>query len=277
MLHVLAGANTFGEIQASAAARPAATQGTAVTPTVGSKGAWAQVISSLDHDTFGLLININSNTSSGASRNTVVDIGIGASGQEVVLIPDLLCGNASPYTVNGQGYWYYFPVAIPAGTRIAVRGQSTVVTAFRVNVQAMQKPMNPSLVKKASYVEAIGLGTLPEGTAVTEGGAAVGPWTLLGTTSRRCWFWQVGLQISSADTSHAAAVRHVDLAEGDGTNFNILIKNAMFCSATNEQCSLSPVTVGCEVPVPEGRDIYGRIWSSSSADAVFMTAYGAGG
>lgn len=276
MLHVLAGANTFGAIQASAAARPAAAQGTAITPAVGSKGAWTQVISSLSNDTFGLLINFNSNTASNASRNTVVDIGVGPSGQEIVLIPDLIAGNAGTYTAGGSGFWYYFPVAIPAGTRIAVRAQGSVTTAFRCNIQAMQKPLNPSLVKKASYVDVIGM-TAPEGTALTPGTTSEGAWTLLGTTSRRCWFWQIGAQVTSADTAHTTAAVHLDLAEGDGTNFNVLIQDAVLTTATNEVSTLSPITVGCEVPVPEGTDIYARGQSSAGVDALFVAAYGAGG
>lgn len=277
MLHVLAGANNFNAIQSSVGTtRPAAAQGAAVTPAVGSKGSWAQCIASLDHDTFGLLININSNTARGASRNSVVDVGVGPSGQEIVLIPDLIAGNAATYISGGSGLWYYFPVAIPAGTRIAVRAQGSVTTAFRVFVQAMQKPMNPSLIKKASYVDVIGM-TAPQGTALTPGTTSKSSWTLLGTTSRRCWFWQIGAQVSSADIAHGGAVTHIDIAEGDGTDFNILVQDAALTTATNEVSTLSPVTVGCEVPVPEGTDVYVRAQSSGGGDPLFVAAYGAGG
>ena len=106
MLFVPAGANSFGVVQESFTGRPASAMGTAVTPAVGSKGSWAQVFASLDHDTYGLLVNINSNTDSAASRNTVLDIGIGAASSEIVLIPDLIAGNANIYTGFGVGLWY---------------------------------------------------------------------------------------------------------------------------------------------------------------------------
>ena len=276
MLFVPAGANSFGKIQESFTDRPAATMGTAVTPAVGSKGAWAECIASLDAETYGLLICINSNSASAASRNSVVDIGIGGAGSEIVLIPNLIAGNASPYNILASGLWYYFPVAIPAGTRIAARAQGTVTTAFRVFIQAMQRALQPSMVKTAAYVEAVGM-SVPTGTAVKSGTTADGAWTLLGTTSQRCWFWQVGVQVTPADTNHNNNVYHIDLAEGDGTDFNTLLSSAVFSTNTTESAGLPPITVGCEVPVPAGRDIYARAQWHGTPDPLFITAYGAGG
>jgi hypothetical protein len=277
MLFVPAGANSFGFVQESDSGRPATNFGTTVTPAVGSKGSWAQVFAALTNDTHGLLICINSNTATANSRNSVVDIGIGPASSEVVLIPDLIAGNASNYGTPGSGLWYYFPVAIPAGTRVAVRAQSTVTTAFRVFMQAMQRPLNPSMVKTAAYVDAFGM-SVPSGTAVTAGANAEGAWTLLGTTSRRCWHWEVGVQVSSADTEHNNATYHIDLAEGNGTNFDILLRSVPFGITTAENAVLPPWTVGCEVPVPAGRDIYVRAQSSNNnLDPLFITAYGAGG
>ena len=274
MLFVPGGANSFAAIESNASGRPSATQGTAVTPAVGSKGAWAQCIASLSADTFGLLICINSNAASAASRNSVVDVGIGTAGNEVVLIPDLIAGNASGYSSSGM--WYWFPVTIPAGTRVAVRSQGTVTTAFRVFVQALQKPGNPSQFKKASYVEAIGM-TVPQGTTIPVGTTSEGAWTLLGTTTQDCWHWQVAGQVSSADTSHVAAAVHMDLAVGDGTNFQILMDSVLLCTSTAEFANMSLAVIPCEMFVPAGSSIYARAQSSGNADTFFMAAYGAGG
>lgn len=101
MMFVPRGGNSFAAIQSNNSGRPTAPQGTIVTPVIGSKGSWAQAIASLDHDTFGLLICINGNNTSAGSRNTLLDIGIGAAASEVVLIPDLVAGNAVNFNVNG--------------------------------------------------------------------------------------------------------------------------------------------------------------------------------
>lgn len=275
MLHVPSGGLNFGALQSNNSGRPAAAQGTSVTPAVGSKGAWAQVIAALSADCFGLLICINSNSASAASRNSVVDIGIGGAGSEIVLIPNLIGGNAVAYNGVGGGLWHYFPVAIPAGTRVAVRAQGSVVTAFSVFVQAMQEP-GAADQKVASFVEAIGM-TLPQGTAVTAGTTAEGAWTLLGTTTKACWWWQIGAQVSSADITHNTCTYHLDLAEGDGANYRVLMDSVVFSTSQTETAALSAALLGSEGPVPAGRNIYARAQGSGTVDPLFITAYGAGG
>ena len=276
MLFVPAGANTFGAIQSNQTGRPVAAQGTAVTPAVGSKGNWAQLIASVTSETYGILICINSNNANAASRNTVLDIGIGTAGNEIVVVPNLLAGNASAYNTPGSGVWYYFPLTISPGARIAARAQGTVTTAFNVFIQVMQRPLNPSLIKKASFVQALGV-TVPNGTAVTPGTTAESGWVLLGTTTRRCWFWQIGAQIPSTDTAHNAAVIHMDLAVGNGTNFTVMIQDLAFTTTAAEIHNSTPLTVGCEFPVAEGSSIYARAQTSGTAEAIQIAAYGAGG
>lgn len=251
--------------------------GTAVTPAVGSKGSWVTAIASLDADCFGLLICINSNSAASASRNTVVDIGVGSAGSEIVVIPDLIAGNAVQYTGFGGGLWYWFPVFIPAGSRIALRSQGNGTAAFNVWVQAFQSTPDPAAVRVASYVEAVGM-TVPEGVAVTAGTTAEGSWTLLGTTTKDCWWWQMGVQVSAADTGYSNLGYHADLAEGDGTNYRIILDSQLFATNSSEQLA-KPVTVfGCEQFVPAGRNIYARAQvSSGTPDPLFIAAYGAGG
>lgn len=276
MLFVPGGGNQFGAIQSNNSGQPTAPQGTSLTPVVGSKGSWAQAIASLTNDTYGLLICINGNNVSAGSRNSVVDIGIGASGSEVVLIPDLIAGNAVNYNVGGGGLWYFFPVALPAGTRIAVRGQGSVTTAFSVFVQALQNPASPALVKQAGVVEVIGM-SLPQGTAVTAGTGSEGAWTLLGATVNECWHWQLGVQVTSGDTTHGANVYHIDLAEGDGTNFSLLMESVPFVTNTTEGGAMPVYPLACERRVPSGRNIYARAQASGAVDSLFIAAYGAGG
>lgn len=274
MLFVPYGANSFAVRQSNNSARPSATQGTSVTPAVGSKGSWVTLIASLNFDTYGLLICINNNSASAASRNSAMDIGIGAAASEVVLIPNLIAGNAAGYTSGGL--WYYFPIFIPAGTRIAARAQSTVVTAFNTFVQALQKPLNPALTRRAYFAEAIGM-TLPQGTSVTPGTTSEGAWTLLGTTTRELWHWQIGGQISSADATHNAAAIHMDLAVGNGTNFQILMDSVLLATSTTEFANMPLMLPGVELAVAPGSSLYTRAQSSGAVDGMFITAYGAGG
>lgn len=274
MLHVPIGSNTFGLTQPSTTARPAAAQGALLPSAVGSKGSWSQLLASTTDDTYGMLVCINSNTTATTSRNSVVDIGIGAASSEVVLVPDLLAGNAAAYTAGG--IWYYFPLFIKAGTRISARAQSTETTDFNVFCQFLQRPANPSQVRKASFVEAIGA-TAPDGVSVTGGSTSKGAWTQIGTTASRLWWWQFGIQVSNADTAHILGVQHVDIAVGNATDKDIIISNAQFVTSTNESSSNPSLRAGVEFPVAAGSNIYARIQSSGTPDPYELVVYGAGG
>jgi hypothetical protein len=277
MLHVPVGTNTFGLTQASwGTTRPAAANGTVVTPVVGSKGSWAQLISSVTADAYGVLVNINSNSASAANRNSVVDIGIDESGgtSYAVAIPDLLGGAVGAYTV--VGVWYYFPLFVPAGSRIAARAQSTVTNAFRVGCQLFERPSNPAQIRKGGFVEAIGVSGV-SGTSVTGGTTTEGAWTSLGTTTERLWWWQLGLQIDVADTNWNVAALHVDLAVGNGSSYDVIIADALITATTAEALTNPPLSAGVEWSVPAGSTMYARIQSSGALDPYQVSAYGLGG
>jgi hypothetical protein len=277
MLYVPRGGNSFAAVQSNQAGRPSVTQGNTMTPGVGSKGSWVQLIASLTDDTFGLIICLNANQLSGNSRNTVVDIGIGPAASEVVLIADLIGGNAVAYNVTGGGIWYYFPVAIPAGTRIAARAQSTVTATIACFIQAMQKPQNPSMFKACSHVETIGM-TAPQGTGpYSPGTGSEGAWQLLGASTRDNWFWQIAAQVNSADTSHLANAIHLDLAYGDATNKDILLESILMHTSTAEGAVNTVSVIGAGGFVPAGTNIYARAQNSGNTEPIFIAAYGAGG
>lgn len=166
---------------------------------------------------------------------------------------------------------------VPAGSQIAARSQSTVTTAFRVNMQLMQLPSNPAMVRTGSFVEAIGLGTLPKGAAIVPGTTAEGDWTLLGTTTMRLWWWQIGVQIDAGDTSTTNATLHFDIAVGDGTNFQIIVEDVIAQTTTAENIGMQSLTVGMEYDIPSGSSIYVRAQNSTANEAYNCAVYGMGG
>jgi hypothetical protein len=277
MLHVPVGTNTFGLTQASwGTTRPAAANGTSVTPVVGSKGSWASMVTATTADAYGILININSNSASAASRQTVVDIGIDEAGgtSYVVAIADLLAGGAPAYTVGAQ--WYFFPLYIPAGAHIAARAQSSVTTAFRVGCQLLERPSNPAQIRKGSFVETLGVSGVA-GTTIVPGTTNKGSWTLIGTTVERLWWWQAAIQIPTTDTAWNAQSLHVDLAVGDGVTYDTIISDLAITMSTAEILANPPLTAGVEWSVPPGSSIYMRAQSSGTLDVYQAAAYGLGG
>jgi hypothetical protein len=115
--------------------------------TIHTKGAWAQIIASTARDAYGITVFIAA-TAGAASSNQryLVDIGIGAASSEVVLIPDLMCGNASAFNAasNTGPAMFHFPIYIPAGSRISARGQALVtVKTCRVHAWLHEAPTGP--------------------------------------------------------------------------------------------------------------------------------------
>jgi hypothetical protein len=266
MLFVPGGENVFGFVSSSTAGtRPATTtQGTQVTPGTVAFGSYAAIGVALTEDSYGILIGINNNSANNASRRTVVNIGVDYTGSTAftTIIPNLVGGGAPSYTTEGTAQYYYFPILIPSGSRIGAQAYGSVGTAFRVFTQTYRRPLNPSARRSAAYAESIGESTF-EGTNFTPSvTAANGTWTLLGTTNHDLWWWQVGVQGTSGDTSYAANTTIlVDVGVGDGTvaGTEIILKDMTIRQGNSaETFNNFPLFGTCEHPVPSGSSIYIR-------------------
>jgi len=97
--------------------------------TVDTKGAWTQIVASTTNAINWLVVNFT-NRQNIAMTTCVytVDIATGASGSEVVLVPDLpVMGDGASDDMTPQ--FVGFPCDIPAGTRIAVRAKCSTASS----------------------------------------------------------------------------------------------------------------------------------------------------
>jgi hypothetical protein len=85
-----------------------------------TKYSWVELIASTSFPASGLIVTIGYRN----VANFLIDVGIGAAGSEITIINDLL---ASIMTGTGlaKASSMFFPISIPAGTRIAARCQSS--------------------------------------------------------------------------------------------------------------------------------------------------------
>jgi hypothetical protein len=106
---VLGRATTIGTDTASS-------RGTVVTTAASAngKGSWAQLTASAPHSVRHLMV-----MAARMNSNFCIDIGVGAAASEVVVLANLLANPNGPVVP-------IYPVAIPAGTRIAARASATV-------------------------------------------------------------------------------------------------------------------------------------------------------
>lgn len=257
--------------------RPAAAFGTSITPGNNTYGSYTEILSdtNVTRDCYGILININSIATVAAAKDCLCTIGIDTSGgtSYVDFISHLLCSCATTY--DTAGVYYYFPVFIPAGTAIAAKmsvNNATVGTG-RVAIWLFGAPSNPENLVYGTGVETIGAVTASSrGTAVTSGTSSEGSWTSLGTTTRECFLWQMGMGCN--DSSMTVVWYHADLSYGNGTNQRIIIQDQFFWATSSEVLGNYLYPPG-QVLVPVGGTIYGRLQCSGTADSnLSLAAYG---
>lgn len=259
--------NEFQQFQFNYTA-PGAGSGASCTPgTNNAKGAWSNLFfgSTVDTDTYGIWIAFYDLAVAGLSLATLADIGIDTAGgtNYRVLIPNLGLADARTVASMGQaGFYYYFPIFIPANASIGIRAQQnqSVAHSFDVDCMLLQRPSHPELLRVGTYVDAIGIDTVnSRGTVFTPGvGSAWGAWGSLGTAPRDGFFVQFGAGIDAA--TRVANLYVYDYAIGDGTNFR-KVYSAVYGGDdnSNNEFSLSCVTPEqCYATVKAGDTFYVR-------------------
>jgi len=177
-----------------------------------------------------------------------------------VFFQDLVCGSSGSFAANAAsgrgGRWVHFPCRIPAGSAIAVRIQGSNATAGSVSVLAWfyGKPSRPELWRPAAYAETVGYSAGTLGTSFTPGNASWGAWTSLGTTTKRNFWVQAGIQVDNATQSTHAL--HYQVGVGDGTNMHVIIDGHF--ATSNSEVNNSDMQNPCAWEVPAGATLYIR-------------------
>lgn len=111
-------------------ATPAAT-GSGITvaahATINTKGSWVEMFAAaaVTYDVFGITLMISNDSTAATVVRNLYDIGIGGAGVEVVLVPNIL-NTGTLATPSAPNTFYFLPIFIPKGTRIAMRKQSNI-------------------------------------------------------------------------------------------------------------------------------------------------------
>lgn len=199
----------------------------AASGTTFTKGSWVQLIASTAQDCYWIdVYGCNSGTSASNGRG-LLDIGIGAGGAEVVLLPDLLMGGIGSSQTTG-GIWreYHFPIYIAAGTNISARFSSAIsAKTIGVTVVLRGGPERSGDLWAGSRVTAYGItAAASSGVAVTPGvSGAFGSYTqIVAATSSQHQCLVVGAQ---PDSSTNMAVQTYVAAVGVGAATEVEIAN----------------------------------------------------
>lgn len=262
---------------------PAGTPGTAVTPGASdAEGSWTEVITGANMTKKGYFISVlvHSGTTSGQQKDHLLDIGVDTAGGSsyTAIISNALCGQSAAYSPTGNGIKYGWYFVVPSGSSVAVRIQGSNATAGTVNVVVNIgcDPDEEEYIPIGLVSETVGTITGSAGVSLTPGNGAKGSWVSLGATTKELFWWQVCFQIS--DSATTAQSYWVDLAVGNGTDYEIIISNAEFRYISSAENFINLVQLFGFKRVPLGATLYVRAACEGAPDTgCTAVAIGTGG
>lgn len=218
---------------------------------------WSEIVASLAFDAKWCIVQVDHIT---ADCGFLVDIGVGAAASEAVVIADLpFYGNVVPHIRT-----YCIPVDIAAGSRVAIRAQSSVTTRSMWWVVRFTDDL-PTAVE---YVETIGANTAASiGTTVDPGATlnTKGAYSeLIAATADDIDLLLVAVGQNSIASILTARVYHlIDIAVGAAASESPVVENIMYGQNNLEYVGVaSPMYF--PVSIPAGSRIAVRTQSDNN-------------
>ena len=186
-----------------------------------TKGAYAEVVASTAGAATGMVVVISTG---GNDSDGLFDIATGAASSEVDIVSNQFIRHQNSNT--NQSHVFYYPVAIAAGTRVAMRRQATSTTA---SMTASIYLLNETQSKRLDTCTAVTYGAATGdsgGTSVDPGGTAStkGSYSqITATTSADIHF--VTVMVGHADNNNALTSCYwsIDIATGAAASESIVI------------------------------------------------------
>lgn len=221
-----------------------------------TKGSWVELTPATTRPATGLLVTIRRGHT--ATADFLLDIGIGGSGSEIAIVPNLKGDNGSNLLTRSAPL--LIPVSIPAGTRIAARCQSTSASAIsRVQVTLLYGSWlgQPTLGRVTDYGTATadsgGVSVDPGGSANTKGSWA----QIVASTTNPIRALIIGIG-NQANSSRTNADFLLDVAFGGSGSETVLVADQHLEASASDDI-MSPTFIGpIPVNIPAGTRLAAR-------------------
>lgn len=242
------------------------------TAAINTKSAWSDVWPTLDQPAGFVIIDMQ--PAGVAGGQGLVDIGVGISGQEHLVLRDLGVQSGTGFSAHHVA----LPMSIPRGAVVRARWQrSNASMTMRVGMKAFA-PMN--IPRRPQHVLTYGANlATSRGTSVDPGGTinTKGAWVQLtaATTAPISWLMlHIGNQ---ANTARTDAVYLVDIGVGPAAAETVVVPNLMFMmdDAADEP---TPSYIGpfpFQAPIGTRLAVRGQCTIADATDRLFdVIAYG---
>jgi hypothetical protein len=235
-----------------------------------TKGSWVTIFAATPFD----VCYLNVLLSQGDADTIAADIGIGAAGQEKVIVANLMYPSeddiASSISVA-------MPIQIPMGTRIAARCQWASATNVGINVNMQLFDGAFTQMEGCAGAEAVGFdASATNGTTISSpSSSSKGSYAPLATATPRDYigFWVV---LNDNNVSYSAGVRAViDIAVGASGQEKIIVPDAQ---SFMQGHFANPNAIGpFWTPIPAGTRVSARMATdagvSATAEVTLMAMY----
>lgn len=239
-----------------------------------TKGSWTELIASTARPANSMLVEISQGGVT-VPADLLLDLAIGASGSEQIIIPDLTVSNGSSLHYTRMSP-LHIPLSIPAGTRIAARCQSSWTTdSLRVQVTLLSGGWNAPA--PLAVMTAYGVNTADSGaTSIEPGGTAhtKGSWVqITSSTTRDTRALIIGLG-NQGNQSRSNQQWLLDIGTGAAASERVIIADQALTGSTNDDL-VGPSHIGpIAVFIPAGTRIAARAQCSltDATDRLFDLA-----
>jgi hypothetical protein len=215
---------------------------------------WVELTASTPHDADGIWI-VNSQA---GSIDVLYDIAIGGSGSEVIICANLGSSSGTGIAIRNCGY--YFPITIPAGTRLSAKTQSTTsAQTIRIGVTLFQGGFQsaPGLSRVTTY----GADTSDSGGVSVDAGGSTntkGTYSVITASSTnpiRALVFYIGNQ---ANTARTAANILLDISIGAASSEQVVLSNIPIQGTSTEDALAPQVSPPLPIFIPAGTRITAR-------------------
>ena len=244
--------------------------GTTVTPsaTINTKGVWAS-LGTLNRDCTAFMLGLSYANQGGTDSATSIDIGIGASGSQVVLISNIALSVATGGIFSLTQMQLMIPIALATGAQIWARcaANKASSTAF---YRAWFTAYDGNFTGQAGYagVETIGNTATGAGTAVTGGSNVKGSYVNVGSPTTKDW---VGFFATYDMAANAANESQMDWDIAIGASNKIIVPDYFMYQAGVETASQQDFF---PLPIPAGTQFSARAACVASANTGGITIHG---
>lgn len=263
-------------------------QGLAITTNLGPnvKGTYTEFFSAIPFEANGLLIQFDYGYDGGNLSAALIDIGVGTSGSEQVIIPNLnYCGANAAGGIR-CGAHVYFPIKIPAGSRVAARAQGNSGTNYQVVTSMMLFSGAFNSPGGYNYVDTYGTDLAnSRGTGVDPGATnnVKGSWEQIAASTGRAHRGLIlGLQHDGSSGFLGYNEFHLDIGIGGSGSEIVIVPDLQIyvnADATNNFYNMTQHTVMFPVDIPAGTRLAMRSLSEvsiSTRRVLYASLFGVG-